>query len=276
MRLRYTSLVITSKVNGTDDLTIDELAQAAGVVVSTVRLYQNRGLLPPPVKRGRVGYYGAGHLGRLRLVGELQERGFSLAGIKALLDGMDRGESLQAVLGVEGDGAGDGGGPSTWMAEEPVTMTVAELAVRLPQVELDAGLVRRTIELGLLEFLPDGTGVVVRSPSFLRIGSELAALGMPPSVILEEYEQLAGDAARIAARFTDVFRTHLWAPFVERGMPAADVTRLVGALEKLGPLAEAVVETSLRHALQQAAERFVEAEAARLGVDIPRPGHTGG
>ena len=109
--LRYTSLVVTSKINDVDDeLTIDELAHAAGVVVSTVRLYQNRGLLPPPVKRGRVGYYGVDHLGRLRLVGELQDRGFSLAGIKALLDGMDRGESLQAVLGVEG------GGMATWIA----------------------------------------------------------------------------------------------------------------------------------------------------------------
>ncbi len=248
-------------------MAIDELAQAAGVVVSTVRLYQNRGLLPPPVKRGRVGFYGAGHLGRLRLIGQLQERGFSLAGIKALLDGMDRGESLQAVLGVDG-----GSASPTWAPEQPVTMTVAELAVHLPDVELDAGLVRRTIELGLLEFTADGTGVVVRSPSFLRIGSQLAALGLPPRVILDEYEQLVEETAGVAARFTDVFRTHLWEPFVTQGMPAAEVTRLVGALEQLGPLAEAVVETSLRHALQAAAERFVETEADRLGIDIPRPG----
>jgi DNA-binding transcriptional MerR regulator len=267
--------VTTSKVS---DLTIDELAQTAGVVVSTVRLYQNRGLLPPPVKRGRVGYYGAAHLGRLRLIGELQDRGFSLAGIKALLDGMDRGQSLQAVLGIAGgggagdDGASDGGGPSTWVREQAVTMTVAELAVHLPGMEFDAGLVRRTIALGLLEFSADGTEVVVHSPSFLRIGSELAALGLPPNVILDEYEALATETAEIAARFTEVFRVHLWEPFVNRGLPAAEVARLVGALEKLGPLAEGVVGMSLRHALQEAAERFIEAEATRLGVAIPRPG----
>ena len=73
-----------------------------------------------------------------------------------------------------------------------------------------------------------------------------------------------------------MFRAHLWEPFVERGMPAAEVARLVGALEELGPLAEAVVDTALRHALQQAAERFVAAEAIRLGVDIPRPGQAPG
>jgi len=259
--------VVTSKVNDLEEWTIDQLAQSAGVVVSTIRLYQNRGLLPPPVKRGRVGFYDAAHLGRLRLVGELQDRGFSLAGIKALLEGMDRGESLQAVLGLDG-------GPSTWAPERPETMTLPELAGYLPEVELDAELARRTIALGLLDFTPDGAEVIVRSPSFLRVGSELAALGVPPDVILDEYERLREDTARIAERFTQVFRLHLWEPFVERGMAAADVARLVGALEKLGPLAEAVVETSLRNALQQAAAHFVDAEATRLGVDIPHPGHT--
>jgi DNA-binding transcriptional MerR regulator len=249
-------------------MTIDALAQAAGVVVSTVRLYQSRGLVPPPVKRGRVGYYDAGHLRRLRLIGELQERGFSLAGIKALVDGMARGDSLQAVVGVAG-----GGGAATWTAEQPETMTLAELAGRLPQVDLEAGLVQRSIDLGLLEFSADGAEMVVRSPSSVGIGGELAALGVPPRVILDEYEKLRNEMTAIAERFTSVFRTHLWEPFVERGMPAAEVTRLVGALEKLGPLAERIVDVSLRLALQQAAERFVEAEAIRLGVDIPRPGH---
>jgi len=249
-------------------MTIDEVAQAAGVVVSTVRLYQGKGLLPPPVRRGRVGYYDAGHLARLRLIGQLQERGFSLAGIKALLDGMDRGQSLQAVLGVDG-------GPSTWAPEPPEAMTLAQLAGHLPHVELDAAFVQRNVELGLIDFSPDGTEVVVRSPTFLRAGAELAALGVPTDVILDEYDRLQAETAQIAERFTAVFRAHLWGPFVEQGMPAAEVSPLIGALEKLGPLAEAVVATSLRRALQEAAERFVEAEATRLGVDIPRPGHTG-
>ena len=40
-----------------DRFTIDELARAAGTKVSTIRLYQQRGLLPPPAIEGRVGYY---------------------------------------------------------------------------------------------------------------------------------------------------------------------------------------------------------------------------
>ena len=42
--------------------TIDELARAAATKVSTIRLYQQRGLLPPPVIEGRVGVYDDTHL----------------------------------------------------------------------------------------------------------------------------------------------------------------------------------------------------------------------
>ena len=47
------------------DLTIDELAAHTGIKSSTIRMYRNQGLLPPPEIRGRVGYYGDGRLPRL-------------------------------------------------------------------------------------------------------------------------------------------------------------------------------------------------------------------
>lgn len=251
-----------------EEMTIDDVARAAGLVVSTVRLYQNRGLLHPPVKRGRVGYYDQGHLARLRLIDQLQSRGFSLAGIRELLDAMDRGQSLRAVLGF-------GDAPATWSAEAPRRMSLAELASRLPQVELAPELVRRVVDLGLAELSPDGGEVVVPSPSFLDIGGRLTALGVPPDVVLDQYEALQDDADRIAGRFTEVFRAHLWQPYVEAGLPPERLADVVGALEQLGPLAERVVVLALRHALQDMAEGFIRAEAERLGIDIPRPGAAG-
>jgi DNA-binding transcriptional MerR regulator len=247
------------------EMTIDEVARAAGLVVSTVRLYQNRGLLHPPVKRGRVGYYDQGHLARLRLIDQLQSRGFSLAGIRELLDGMDKGQSLRAVLGF-------GDAPATWSAEPAQRMSLAELAGHLPRAELTPDLVRRVVDLGLAELSPDGAEVVVNSPSFLDIGSRLVSLGIPPEVVLDQYEALQDDADRIAGRFTDVFRTHLWQPYVDAGLPPERLVEVVGALEQLGPLAERVVVLALRHALQDMAEAFIRAEAERLGIDIPRPG----
>src|SRR2546425_123594 len=60
-------------------LTIDELAHRAQTKTSTVRLYQTKGLLPPPEIQGRIGYYSAAHIARLRVIERLQQRGYSLA-----------------------------------------------------------------------------------------------------------------------------------------------------------------------------------------------------
>lgn len=247
-----------------NDLTIDELAQRAGLVVSTVRLYQNRGLVPPPTKRGRVGYYDERHLERLQAIAQLQERGFSLAGIKQLLDGLETGDSLRSVLGLDD-------AVSIWSAEPPQTMSLAELAAHLPSVEFTPAVVQRVIDLGLVEFLPDGGQVVVHSPSFLDIGSSLAALGVPADEILDEYEELRSQTDEIARRFTELFRRRMWKPFVKRGMPPDQIPPLLATLERLAPLAAEVTTMSLRHSLQAAAEEFVRGEAKRLGIDIQRP-----
>src|SRR3954447_10118770 len=82
-------------------MTIDELARRAGTTTRNVRAYQERGLLPPPEKQGRVGVYDDGHLARLLLIASLLDRGFSLASIRALFDGWQAGHSIRDVLGLE-------------------------------------------------------------------------------------------------------------------------------------------------------------------------------
>ena len=46
-------------------LTIDELAVAVGMTVRNTRYYASLGLMPPPIKRGRVAYYDDVHRARL-------------------------------------------------------------------------------------------------------------------------------------------------------------------------------------------------------------------
>ena len=48
------------------DFRVAELADAAGVGVDTVRFYQARGLIPPPLRRGRFAIYTRDHLERIR------------------------------------------------------------------------------------------------------------------------------------------------------------------------------------------------------------------
>jgi DNA-binding transcriptional MerR regulator len=87
------------------EYTIDQLARTADTTVRSVRVYHERGLLPPPEVRGRIGYYSHGHLNRLRTIHRLLNRGVTLNGIRELLAAWDRGEGLADVLGVAGDAA---------------------------------------------------------------------------------------------------------------------------------------------------------------------------
>src|SRR6476620_994905 len=68
-------------------MTIDELARRTGMTVRNIRAHQSRGLVPPPEVRGRTGYYGEEHLGRIELIKELQADGFNLEAIRRLLEG---------------------------------------------------------------------------------------------------------------------------------------------------------------------------------------------
>ncbi|MQY28205.1 MerR family transcriptional regulator [Nocardia aurantia] len=82
------------------EYTIDELARAADTTVRSVRVYHERGLLPSPDVRGRIGYYSPDHLERLHTISRLLSRGMKLNGIRELLEAWDRGDGLADVLGV--------------------------------------------------------------------------------------------------------------------------------------------------------------------------------
>jgi DNA-binding transcriptional MerR regulator len=68
--------------------TIGELSEQVGMTVRNIRAYQARGLLPPPVVDGRVGYYTQAHRERLTMIRRLRAEGFNLVAISALLTGV--------------------------------------------------------------------------------------------------------------------------------------------------------------------------------------------
>lgn len=218
-----------------DDMTIDQIAQFGGIPVSTVRLYQNKGLLPPPERRGRVGFYGDDHRDRLRLIAHLQDRGFSLAAIKEALDSWNAGRSLDHLLGVNA--------VAPALTREPLRLSVGELAERFEGIELAQTDIQRAVEVGVVEL--DGAELVIANAAFADIGPAVARLGVPISTILDEYDELGVAVDGIADRFRAVFEEHLWKPFVERGMPAAEVSSLTTDVGKLTELATSVVAAEL-------------------------------
>lgn len=67
-------------------LTLEELTERVDLSVRTVRFYTSEGLVPPPLRQGRSGYYSTDHVARLELIRALQEHGFTLSAIKGYVD----------------------------------------------------------------------------------------------------------------------------------------------------------------------------------------------
>jgi DNA-binding transcriptional MerR regulator len=233
--------------------TVDELASAAGLTTTTIRLYQTKGLLPGPELRGRVGHYGPAHLARLRLITGLQERGFSLAAIRALVDTWERGATLRDVLGLEEQLAGP--------AEEPLVLDPAGFAALFPSGVVEPEIARRAVELGIVELR--GTDVVVRRPRFLRVGQELVALGLSVEEVLEEYAHLRGAADEIAGRFVALFERRFWSPAQEDGLDEKRMADLTVTLARLRSLASSVVEAAVADAIDRAAADRLAERASR-------------
>lgn len=219
------------------DLTIEQLANDAEIPVSTIRMYQHRGLLQPPERRGRVGYYGADHQDRLRLIAGLQSRGFSLAAIKEAVDALATGRSLSSLLGVD-TGLGNAGN-----SHAPIRLSPTEFAEKYRDANVTPNDMQRAVELGLIRF--DGSDIIVQNAAFADIGAEVAALGIPVSVILDETEALNHAVANIADRFRAVFDTFVWKPFEADDMPQDRVGDLVANANRLAQLATQVLVTEL-------------------------------
>ena len=246
-------------------MTIDELSRVSGVTSRNIRAYQTRGLLPPPRVEGRVGYYDDGHLARLRYVNNLQERGFSLAAIQALLDAWDEGRDLTDVLGFEEALT------APWSDETPERVPLDRLLEMFPEAADDDTLLTRSIELGLL--VPVGDELEAPSPRLLHIGAELVAAGIPLPAVLDEYERLVTDAARIAARFVELFEANVWEPFAAAGLPAERLSEVTEALQRVRPLATAAMEVTLARAMERAVADSATRQMARFlpGSSPSRP-----
>lgn len=247
---------------GMTEYRIDDLARAADTTVRNVRAYQDRGLLPAPRRQGRVAIYDEGHLARLRLIGQLLERGYSLANIGEMTAAWDEGKSLGAVLGVVPEVTGP------WSDEEPQHLSFLQLAERFGGGGLVAADLAEAVELGLLE--PSGNGFRVTSPRELAIGVDLHATGIPLKEVFEELRRLRADMERIAERFIALTATHLWEPYVTHRpdeQPGGDLAELV---HRLRPMAQAAVDAELARAMQLKATKYLDGLIQRMLTERPR------
>ena len=240
---------------------IDELAQVAGTTVRNVRAYQDRGLLPPPRRVGRVALYGDAHVARLRLIGRLLERGYNIANIHELLGAWERGRDLRDVIGLEEAVTGP------WSDEVPGWVTPDALVEMFP--DGDDASIARAVELGYL--VPDDGRFCVPSPRQLHAGAELAAAGVPLDAVLDLGAELRADVDRIAERFVGMVARHVLPAAMEGGVDQLDIPALAAVVRRLRPLAEAAVRAELARAMQHHTLETLGDQLAALLELLPEP-----
>lgn len=230
------------------ELTIDELAQRTGMTVRNIRAHQSRGLLPPPEVRARTGYYGSGHVTRLRLIQDMQAQGFNLKAIEKLVAAADGAAEPIADFGRTVLGS--------FVEEEPEVVTAEDLSRRMGG-PFDQKLMRKAEKLGLIRPL-GGDRFEIAAPTLVRAGEELVALGIPLSHALAVAETIDRHSQAIAEAFVRLFMQDVMGSSKPLELAPEDWARSQAALERLGPLATEAVRAGFRQTMSRVVERQLE------------------
>jgi DNA-binding transcriptional MerR regulator len=158
-----------------DLLTIDELAGSTGLTVRTTRYYASLGLLPPPIRRGRLAYYGPEHRARLELVTAMQSHGYTLAAIEKHLAAVELDASAEEIE-LQGSLL-KAWAPAQW--EELDRPALEERAGRrLTDADIDW-----LVGSGSIVAKDDGGGY--RAVPFLDLALQLQATGFPLKTLVD-------------------------------------------------------------------------------------------
>lgn len=232
-----------------NEYTIDQLAWTVGATVRNVRAYQERGLLPPPEKRGRTGIYADAHLARLRMIQRLLDRGYTLNSIGELLQAWQQGRDLGELLGLE-DAV-----TRPFVEEMPDYVTTADLAARFRKFSPE--LIEQAKRLGIM--IPEGRGRYrVPSPRLLQAGEELSAIGIPLNELFDVIEGLRNNVERVADMLVQLVAEYVFDRHWKDTLPPKqDVRKLADVIWRLRPLVDMAVQPEVARAMERALEKIL-------------------
>lgn len=231
------------------EYSIDELARVAGATVRNVRAYQDRGILPPPERRGRNGIYTHTHLARLRMIGQLLGRGYSIANIGELIASWEQGQDLSQLLGLESAIT------SPWSDETPAYYDAIELLTIFGKGITQEEILQANA-LGIIEFIDDDSRFRVPSPRLLQVGIQLVSLGLPLKELLHIIAGVRDNVERVANMFVEVI-TRIIDTYGKQNMPPREETaHLADMIWKMRPLADIAVDTEVARAMEKAINKY--------------------
>ncbi|WP_072804331.1 MerR family transcriptional regulator [Rhodococcoides yunnanense] len=234
---------------------VDDLARRAGVSVRNVRVYQDRGLLPPPRREGRTGWYNTSHLARLGLISRMLDRGYTFATIGELLTAAQSGLRVEDVLETD----------DAVQTPDSAHLSRADMQTMFGDDVSDADL-DRGVELGVIA--TSGDGYRVDNPLLVEAARLLSAAGISLSRTLDQTEAVRRDLDDVAGRFvaliTDRFLGAGQDPFETDAATVGDIAELVN---RLRPLAHQTVTALFTEAMDHRITLVMEEVVAKHGGD---------
>lgn len=254
-----------------DEYRINELSKLSGVSVRNIRVYQDRGLLPPPTIRGRVGWYSEKHLVRLTLISRMLERGYTFATISELLQAAHYGMKVEHVL----RGTPRGGRFRNF--KRAATITVTELRKTLKASDRTIALSEK---LGLLA--KEGAHFAIRNPEVLEGAEALVKGGIDVDVLLDRWVRVSDDLDDVARSFVSIITDR----YFDENLPnldEAEVAQMAELIQTVRPMAHEIVESAFSKALDrhiskaigEASSYFGEAAEKAAPPDVAAPNSAG-
>ncbi|HEU0189714.1 MAG TPA: MerR family transcriptional regulator [Mycobacterium sp.] len=243
---------------------IDDLARLAGTTTRNLRVYRDRGLLPPPLRVGRIALFNDTHLTRLRLITSMLDRGYTIAHVKEMLGAWQEGKNLGDVLGLENAIAG------TWTTEPAETMPRAD-AERLVG---DPRAFDRLVTLGLIRV--DGATASVLRPRLIEAFNEIRGYGIGLDQLIDLHEQVLPHIDAISDLLVRAGAGHV-VKLIKPGEPLpadTQIAELITMLVRFRAQAVASVTATLASSIESSIESMVSSLLADYLARTPEAEHS--
>jgi DNA-binding transcriptional MerR regulator len=226
---------------------IDDLARLAGTTTRNVRVYRDRGLLPPPLRVGRIALYNDTHLTRLRLITSMLNRGYNIAHVREMLSAWEEGKNIGDVLGLESAIVG------TWTTEKSQTMPLAE-AQRLIN---DAKAFDRLVGLQVIRV--DGAQATITRPKLIDAFNEIRGYGVSMDKLIDLHEHIVPLVDQISEMLVRAGAEHVADRIKPReALPAdTEIAELITMLVRFRSQAVASVTATLASSIESTIESLV-------------------
>jgi DNA-binding transcriptional MerR regulator len=240
---------------------IDDLARLAGTTTRNIRVYRDRGLLPPPLRVGRIALFNDTHLTRLRLITSMLDRGYNIAHVREMLSAWEEGRNLGDVLGLESAIVG------TWTTEKPQTMPLAE-AKRLID---DAHAFQRLLDLQVIRV--DGQQATVTRPKLIEAFNEIRGYGVSVDKLIDLHEQIVPKIDEISDMLVRAGAEHVQERIKPgEALPAdAEIAELITMLVRFRTQAVATVTATLASSIESTIESLAGQVLADYLVQSSEP-----